>query len=192
MIVLCPSCQTRFRHESAVAAASLHAECSRCDERFPLSGARRTYVLLPGTGRRVERSSIGMDDPTLASRVRDAVADTHVEDVAEPEREIPFTPAAAMTAAATTSMTAREPEPEPERAPEPRAFFDAPAPASAAKAPLGRQAAAALAPAGLAAIVAYALSRAQEGADPLVWAALGAALGLLVGWGCVHWIRRRD
>jgi hypothetical protein len=69
MIVLCPSCQTRFRHDLAMAAAH-HAECSRCDERFPLAEARRTYVLIPGA---VPRSGVGrpvgMDDPSLARQV---------------------------------------------------------------------------------------------------------------------------
>ena len=71
MIISCPSCNTRYRFPKSAAPTVKHAQCSRCDERFPLASVS-TY--------RVEESpeaaspmppvapglKIGMDDPTLA------------------------------------------------------------------------------------------------------------------------------
>ena len=74
MIISCPSCKTRYRFPETTATTAKHAQCSRCDERFPLASAT-TY--------RIEETpqpsppvppvdpglKIDMDDPTLAPQV---------------------------------------------------------------------------------------------------------------------------
>lgn len=68
MIVLCPSCSTHFRHEPALHSAATFGECSRCDERFPISAPRRSYVLLPRRAAAGRAPVAGYDDPPLAPR----------------------------------------------------------------------------------------------------------------------------
>jgi hypothetical protein len=45
-------------------------------------------------------------------------------------------------------------------------------------------------PAALGVGLAYTLAG-EAGTDVRSWCALGAAVGLLVGWGCLQWSRRR-
>jgi len=47
MIVSCPSCHTRYRHDPGPVIKAATAECSHCEETFPLAEPRRTYVLMP-------------------------------------------------------------------------------------------------------------------------------------------------
>lgn len=70
MIVACPCCSTRYRHPEPAVVAGALAQCSRCDETFPLMEPRRAYLVLPvpGLSERVPRP-VGMDDPQLAARL---------------------------------------------------------------------------------------------------------------------------
>ncbi len=49
----------------------------------------------------------------------------------------------------------------------------------------------AIVPSAAGAAVAYHLAG-QNQVDPITWTALGGAAGLLLGWGCLLWIRRAD
>lgn len=49
----------------------------------------------------------------------------------------------------------------------------------------------ALVPSSAGAGIAYYLAG-QHQVDPVTWTALGGAAGLLLGWGCLLWIRRAD
>ena len=74
MIVTCPSCCRRYRHDFQADAAQV-AHCAACDQRFEPVAAKRTYVLVPG-GAVPEFGSpptaIGMDNPLLAGQLLDA------------------------------------------------------------------------------------------------------------------------
>jgi len=82
MILSCPSCGTRYRHQAAPAELARQARCSQCDHRFPLGEAPRTYLLLPSRatagaslGAPVGAMRIGMDDPSLAPQLGATVLD---------------------------------------------------------------------------------------------------------------------
>jgi hypothetical protein len=49
----------------------------------------------------------------------------------------------------------------------------------------------ALLPGGVGAVLAYHYAG-PLGQDPITWAALGGAIGLLLGWACLLWITRGD
>jgi predicted Zn finger-like uncharacterized protein len=160
MIVVCPSCSTRYRHGAAAeAVAAATAECSRCDERFPLAPARRPYVI-----RGQQPAGVPPRIAALAAGPVPGVADEAfaIDPPAGPEHEQP--------AVATPAEAARRT-----------------APGSSAV----TEALVAVLPAVAGAGLAYDLAGRQH-QDPVTWAALGGAVGLLLGWACLLWIARKD
>lgn len=97
VIVNCPSCGTRYRHPDVPAGTDLQARCSRCEETFTLRPTAREYVLAGGPASASAGPAgvqamagpeappapelsgaglaIGMDDPTLAEKLRSAGRD---------------------------------------------------------------------------------------------------------------------
>lgn len=161
MIVQCPSCHTRYRHDAEAFEAIL-AECGNCEETVPLVATKRRYALLsPQTTCRVVEDRAVLEPAAseavspVAGRV-DEAPDTlpeSIESVEKPE---------------SSGRPARE---RPDSGP----------------ADLGI----ALAPSAIGAVLAYYLAG-QQNQDPVTWAALGGAMGLLLGWACLLWIRRND
>ena len=70
MIVNCPSCGTRYSHRAESAPSAVRAHCSGCDSTFPLTPAKRQYLLFatPGQGMVEESVSAGLTmAPTVAA-----------------------------------------------------------------------------------------------------------------------------
>jgi len=172
MIVVCPSCHTRYRHGSGAAATAALAECSLCEERFELAPARRTYVI---------RGNGHAATPSVPSDV--ARSDAASAAPLAPPPEVSFTPAG------PTDM----PPPTVEWSDSPGDEAAPPEPVKAKRA--GSTAAVelliAILPAVAGAGLAYDLAGRQH-EDPITWAALGGAVGLLLGWACLLWIGRKD
>ena len=166
MIVLCPSCNTRYRHDHVELAAEATAECSRCDERFPMQESRRTYVLVP---RHRPPASIGMDDPLLAPRI------VATDESALNERILSGAGVVDLPSTGEALVGNESPDTE------------TPAPARSA---LLEFLIAVIPPSAGASLAYYLASRDQL--DPVAWSALGGAAGFLLGWGCLLWIRRKD
>ncbi len=168
MIVACPSCHTRYRHGASCADGHPTAQCSRCDEQFPLTEVRRTYVLLPG-GAVTPRVKIGMDDPSLAEKIAAGASGQAAESTLPPsvERVAAQSEFEAISAEDPTTSVVTE-------APGPIAEFLV-----------------AVVPTGACAGIAYYFA-AQQQLDPISLTALGGAAGLLLGWGCLLWIRRKN
>ncbi len=171
MIVRCPSCSTRYRHQPpAGAIAAALAECSRCDERFPLRPAGRSYVVVAGSASAapLPQPALGAAAPSAPGRERRPL------DLPRRGSERPL----------GLGFAAEERDAESDR----RRQDVAPAapPRSALIEFL-----IALVPPCVGASLAYHL--AQRGQlDPVAWSALGGAFGFLLGWGCLLWIRRND
>jgi len=159
MIVACPSCQRRYRHDFVVAAAPPTARCSACDERFPLDRPKRSYrLVLP-----VRQSPSGdlMPPPPIAAPPLEQQVSAEIP----VGIEMP-----------TASPVAIDTLVEPGPASPLRAFGES---------------LVALVPSGLGATLAYHFSG-PLGQDPITWAALGGAVGLLLGWACLLWITHGD
>jgi hypothetical protein len=166
MIVLCPSCNTRYRHDPVEPAAAAMAECSRCDETFPMQESRRTYVLVP---RQRPPAAIGMDDPSLAPRIVTADVPALTERI--------LSGAGVVDLPSAGDVLAGYGLPEPETpAPRRSALFEF---------------LIAVIPPSAGASLAYHLAS-RDQLDPVAWSALGGAAGFLLGWGCLLWIRRKD
>jgi hypothetical protein len=180
VIVGCPCCGTRYRHQTAQAELSRQARCSRCDHLFPLAGARRSYVLLPsrrpaghfpGDG----GLKIGMDDPRLAEQL----ASNALNAAAQQPTVMSYT-------AMAEDAVAPPPEVSADRG---AASVSEPAQPRARLKPLrGLLVAMLLASIGTAAGYFGAL---EQQLDPLRWAPVGAMVGLLFGWAWVRWTARR-
>jgi hypothetical protein len=174
MIIACPSCHTRYRHGfgSGTAVVAVVAECSRCDEQFELPTARRTYILR------------GVDGGAAPASVEVplAVASSPAPSRNMPESEDPV----------ADGLYAQPPEPGIEGA---DASVAEPASEELQSATTARSSIVELLisilPSVAGAGLAYDLaSRRNE--DPITWAALGGAVGLLLGWACLLWISRKD
>jgi len=165
MIVACPSCRQRYRHEMPIEAESPLAHCSGCDERFELAPPKRSYVLAQMLDAPV--SSIEIDLPEV-----------------DPSTLAPELTSATLQPDAAAAVTAPA-----ESMPVPVAC-DEPASATSGLGTLS-ESLVALVPCGVGAAIAYHLAG-LEGQDPVTWAALGGAVGLLLGWACLLWITRGD
>jgi len=165
MIVVCPSCRQRYRHEIPIEAEPPLAHCSGCDERFELTPPKRSYVLaqmLEAPVSSIEIDLPEVDPSTLAPEVTSqALQPGTAAVVTEPVESMPVPVAEDKP----TSLTSR--------------------PGALAESLV------ALVPCGVGAAIAYYLAGLQ-GQDPVTWAALGGAVGLLLGWACLLWITRGD
>jgi hypothetical protein len=178
MILSCPACGTRYRHRSGESAAT-RAQCSRCDEQFPLRPAARAYVLRERqAGERPaaapSRLAIGRDDPTLDARLRRTALDAGAErrPAALTYRVVPEEPAERIAPATVAADVPAPPAPRGVRAR-----------ASALQQAL---AVALLSTGG--AVSAYHLSAMQQEPRVLAWSAGGGVAGLVVGWALVRWM----
>lgn len=150
MVVLCPACRTRYRYHAGDDALARMAQCSRCEQTFPLEPARRSYVL---------RSAAEPGELAWAGAADGGRPSLALEGGIDPAME------------ATGERGA-----ESRTGPSPNVVVES---------------AIALLPAAVGAYIAYDLAGRQD-QDPLTWAALGAAVGLLLGWTCLLWIARKD
>lgn len=178
MIVVCPSCQQRYRHDFDAAQMAPVAHCSACDERFELPRPKRAYVLASATaGPAAARHPVMPDRrPSTPASTGGAMAGT--EDARRLDIDLP--PDRDGTTAAEPSVPTGGPEPaEPKEAKAGR------------RRSVVLESLVALFPCGVGAGVAYHFAG-PLGQDPITWAALGGATGLLLGWACLLWITRGD
>jgi len=185
MIVVCPSCNRRYRHEMERPAAASVAHCSECDERFPLAPPKRTYVLADaGTAPEpaLPPFPVDRDLPPIA----DAPGPT-ADDLTIPLEATPASPAEVEFP--RVGGTDPEPAPAADAVPTESAAPGSPRPSAGRRALV--ESLVALVPCGIGAGLAYHLAG-PAGQDPVTWAALGGAVGLLVGWACLLWITRED
>ena len=168
LIIICPSCHRRYRHDFQAAAARV-AHCAACDERFEPVPAKRTYVLVPGAavpGPGMLPAVIGTDDSLLADNQLGAGA-------------LYLSPGLESGDATETVPAALESDglcSEDRIAPRMTAVLEA----SVAVVPCGLGA-------GLAYYFAGSLNQ-----DPIISAILGGVTGLLLGWACMLWIAHAD
>ena len=180
LIVICPSCCRRYRHDFAAQAAQV-AHCAACDERFEPVPAKRTYVLVPGgavPAAGLPPTVSGMNDPLLAGKLLDASLGAGF---------------GAPTPVSVDAVTVRE-----STSPGPRSI----GPALESDGPYGEgrigprvmaalDASIAVVPCGLGAGLAYYFAGSLN-QDPIISAILGGVTGLLLGWACMLWIAHAD
>ncbi len=190
MIITCPSCSTRYHPPAEVGESPFTCSCSRCESIFPFEPISGDAVLaidvrldpeppvmaippvLPEPDLETECEvgltdlPIGMDDPTLAPQVRDAVTEPPVA-----------------TAAMTSSVLAVE---KPVQATRPVAAR----PRKNARPGFFAFLIVALLPTAMAA-GAWQLST-TYGEDPMVWTTPAGVLGLLFSWLWVRWKYREN
>ena len=162
MIVVCPSCQQRYRHTPENGGTATLAHCSACDERFPLERQKRAYLVVDAA----PHASAGLSDPLAGPAPASIDMPPTGEGVTVPAQADPAASEATTPAARRPGTGARP----------------------------GRkllEGMVALLPCGLGAGLAYHLAG-PRGQDPITWAALGGAVGLLMGWACLLWITRGD
>lgn len=200
MIVVCPCCQRRYRHDFDGDRSAPMAHCSACDERFPLAAPKRTYVLAVGSETPMApRFPLGLDASAASATPGATGADdgrviaddlsvsTHAETVSSVEIELPAagdpppTEDAIETAAEVSQV---EPAASAEEATEAR-------PRAVRRGGSILEGLVAFLPGGLGAAMAYHFAGPWD-QDPVVWGALGGAIGLLLGWACLLWITRGD
>jgi hypothetical protein len=195
MIVSCPSCQQRYRHDFDVHAVGVEAHCTVCDEHFELAIPKRQYMVVEaGSPPQPVRMPVVQDDvPGPAA----AAAATSVE-IELPAAETPDvfdvdTPAAEATPVAAMADTASLDEvvedPAAGAVPQPDLLPEVWPTGSISGALL--EGLVALVPCGIGAGLAYHFAG-PMGQDPITWAALGGAIGLLLGWACLLWITHGD
>jgi hypothetical protein len=206
MIVHCPSCSTRYRHQAVPESLLASAQCSECDEVFPLDTPRRRYVIVPTTGG--ERTRIGMDHPGLAEKIRQDGAEhstsavlnraTHMTPLVEEQTSASGIEIAQVDAAVETDIASAGPTegaepwtPASELEGQARTEPSPDGPVPSRKVAAHTEILVALAPACAGSGLAYYLAGGAAG-SPWVPLALGGAVGLLVGWGCLRWMRRAD
>jgi len=175
MIVSCPSCRQRYRHEFDVDVVSEPAHCSSCDEHFELAAPKRQYMVVaagsPPQPVRVPVVQDGVPSP-------DAVAASSIEiDLPAVEATAVFD--AGVPAAETTPAA----KPQGDSVPAVRRVASLPGALL--------EGLVALVPCGVGAGLAYHFAG-PMGQDPITWAALGGAIGLLLGWACLLWITHGD
>ena len=203
MIITCPSCSTRYRRPAEAGESSINCSCSRCEAIFtsePMPGdpvltvgvrldpepaVPATPPVLPVWDPEPEGEvgladlPIGMDDPTLASKVRDGSTERSVESAAltytvlggeELVEAVTAKPVKAVTA---KPVKAVRPVPEVAR------------PRKVARPGFFAFLVVTLFPTAMAA-GAWQLST-LYGEDPMVWTASAGVLGLLFSWLWVRW-----
>jgi hypothetical protein len=174
VIVKCPSCGTRYRHDPSIVAEC--GRCSRCDERVPLVAAGRSYVLSLATPAGPEPMMAAAGQGIgIASSLPKADAD-RLTDVVTGELRTPDSPpkAAGDEEARPLDLLLESSSEAEARPPRRRPF---------------REILVAILLAGLGVLPAYYLSL-EQGLDPTTWMAVGGGIGLFLGWICIRWMRR--
>ena len=173
MIVHCPSCSANYRHDPAEIAAATLAECSRCDERFELRGTGRSYRLATPAPPARGAGSAGV--PADPIQIDPIVIDS-VE--ADPFGGNEFVdPAVGVLDPADADLVRDQ-------------LAEADAQPAAPRSALLEFLIAVVPPSTGASLAYYFAGREQL--DPVAWSALGGAVGFLLGWGSLLWIRRKD
>jgi len=200
MIVCCPGCSTHYTHSEENALQM--GRCSQCDERFPLTRPKRSYVLMPAG------SAAG--DPLLVAGLAasedqvDRQAAAAESDMLPPTVEMPASPDDDLMPApapdadddsgffsadmdddqALFGMDEDEPQPAEEAAAEPQAERSK-GPAHPVREALG-----VFLLAGLGAAAGYHGSL-QFGFEPLNAIGVGLAAGITFGWAWIRWAERK-
>jgi hypothetical protein len=199
MIVVCPSCQRRYRHEFGPGAPAAFARCSACHERFRLERPKRSYVLVAAGTPAAALPPVAGDDPLMATPPVGIDLPPAPSPAAEPAAaELSTSPetAAEPVAEPALPLDAEPPELAPEAVPQAarEATEEAIEDETSTEAPQGPrllEGLVVLLPSGLGAAMAYHLAG-PRGQDPITWAACGGAIGLLLGWVCLLWITRGE
>ena len=194
MIVCCPGCRVQYSHPGPEDPART-AQCSRCDERFPLMGARPAYVVLPSRDQLARVTPAGMDDPMLAAQIRGGAAIDLPEMGPVPGLPLGEPTGEALPLRAESADPFREadvlPVAEPGRKP---VHTDPTAPSAVAERAgrrrTGREALAAVLAAALGASIALRVSPLLY-ADFWMWTGIGAGAGLLLGLAWIRMVERR-
>ncbi len=195
MIITCPSCSTRYRRPAETGESPINCSCSRCEAIFtsePMPGdpvlavgvrldpepmVPATPPVLPARDPEPEGPvdladlPIGMDDPTLASKVRDGSR----ERSAEPAALTYSVLAGEALVKAVTAKPVKAVRPVPVVA----------RPRKVARPGFFTFLVVTLFPTAMAA-GAWQLSM-LYGEDPMVWTASAGVLGLLFSWLWVRW-----
>ena len=192
MIVSCPTCSTHYSH---IAESALEiGRCSRCDARFPLSGQRRRYVVMPAervgardpllavglaeTRTRVDRQaeSEALDVPTLPDEAQDDGffgSGMDDDEALFGIDESPTDSAAELVEAAEAAPEAADAEPATRRPTHPV-----------------REAVGVFLLAGLGGAAGFHGSL-QFGLEPQKAVGVGLAVGLTLGWAWIRWAERK-
>ena len=172
MIVACPSCQKRYRHEFDDDRAVTPAHCSGCDERFPLARPKATY--------RVYAESLAVAPAAEPQPAATPGLAPGGAEAAQPAADVAFELEMPIGEEIPVETVVLPAEPQPAATP----------PRLTATQSLV-ESLVAVTPTAAGAWMAYHFAGLM-GRDPIIGAALGGALGLLLGWACLLWITRRD
>jgi len=207
MIVSCPSCGTRYNHQSQSAGEAAAARCSQCDDIVPLVVAGRPYLILPTAPADQAGMTIGMDDPRLADQLTRTALDAGSDD---------------KRGALTYRIADEEPATKSKQGTWARRFSGAngSAPAIFDKRPsrlvsskvcrkkknaLAKEAGQAAAEkqpnrkaleltvTGMLTVIGAAtayFSALEQGLNPVTWIIAGGGLGLFMAWICLRWTRQ--
>jgi len=193
VIVSCPACQTHYRHRRERPHAKL-ARCSRCNEVFPLETAKQSYkVMQPADAAGTRRMTIGMDDPSLAAKLRETAMDASSDQ----------SPPALTYRVMNDGETAQD-DSTVDSLPVESSSATAPAAGDATAVPRLRPLLMALFPGSLGAaagyygfLQGYYAFADQIGAQiglpsgPYPWMGFGGVVGLLAGWAWIRWTGRK-
>lgn len=197
MIVSCPTCSTHYSH-TAESALEI-GRCSQCDARFPVSGQKRRYVVMPAV-------TPVTPDPLLAAGLAetqtrvDRQAENEAPDLPAPADGIPSEPSGGQddeffdggmddddALFEVDEAAAESPSVDPvEAAP------DDPEPAPATRRPSHpvREAIGVFLLAGLGGAAGFQGSL-QFGLEPQKAVGVGLAVGLTLGWAWIRWAERK-
>lgn len=201
--VTCPTCRTRYQQSPPSSVESPRYRCTRCQAVFVPAPGRASYrVTTPGaTPAAIDRPvfvgphgeagdrrmAIGMDDPSLADRVRS----TALDEISAGEDRAVWT----YRVSSEDGVPGEDPAMPPHFAEDPHAgeLLDEALHDAERAAPAGRPGVGGL-------VVALGLGAAGWAAgqyvaepllgDPMIWSGAGAVLGLLIGWMTIRWMAR--
>lgn len=182
MIVKCPSCGTRYRHDPAVTAEC--GRCSRCDVLVPLVAAGRSYVVqLAG--------SVNVNAEPMMAAVGHGMGIASALPKADAERLTEVVTGEMRTPDRPLDPVGEEPaENEPKGRPLDLLIDDSAGRQSerSQRNPL-RESLLTILLASLGVMTAYYLAQ-EQGLEPTMWMAAGGGAGLFFSWICIRWMRR--
>lgn len=182
VIVKCPSCGTRYRHDPSVTAAC--GRCSRCDVQVPLVAAGRGYVM------RLAHSVNA--EPMMATAghgpgmgIASALPRSDAERLTEVVTGEMRTPNRAVDAVGDDEANEAQ-------AGRPLDLLlddsESVGQARSKRNPL-RETLLTILLASLGVMTAYYISQ-EQGLEPTTWMAVGGGAGLFFSWICIRWMRR--
>jgi hypothetical protein len=206
MIVSCPSCGTRYKHQAAADVAAAAGRCSQCDDMVPLVVAGRPYLILPAGSGEQTGMRIGMDDPRLAEQLSRTALDAGSEEspaalsyrIADDPAGIPSESSArgrrfsGANGSAPAIFEKRRSWLRSSKTRKRSKALGAEPGDNSSVSPRSR--ALELAIMGVLTVVGAAtayFSAAEYGLHPPTWIAAGGGLGLFMAWICLRWTRQR-